>query len=552
LPVCLDFSAFEEQGFNIEILSAPETTTLVGESEVSVFIDYPIKITREDVEHEIENFFVALPVSLKRIYEFAVEITETQNQNKFLERQALNLITAFSALDSDSLPPKTEVEFNFMGGTIWSKSKTKESVENILSSYVSAIQIPFTQNYEQRFFPGEDIRTAFYAMEPPVNLDLKYEDMAVRFDYLGWWPIYFDLNCNGDLCMPESANNPLLSVVGLQRYDFVYDISFPVVVDITEPDAFFEEGYSFKFALEANLRNNEAITSEFPGYDVGFESARTQLCDLEMRNSGDITIKTKDRYSKSPIPEVDVVYTCGTESCPIGRTDDNGNLIEKFPVCTGGIISFINQDYMFTAQAFNTKSKKEDLVVAEAYRFTDINMTAMKWRYDLGTKELGFNPVDLEQDEQLMITLNRVQEDTGEDKVSSIAEFWGNQTQSSEILRIVPGLYEVEGNMILNRLVVIPEDKRRAGGGFIAGLLGGDEEFTIPEVRFEDGYPSGGLSLVKKTGYMEISADYLYNSKEIRFFVIGYTIPTKVEHTEVDLEKLSSRFRGDLEPEFRT
>ena len=545
LKECLaDYAPFTEQGFEITELGELETTTLIGENDVSIFVDFPIKIEKESTSHTIEQFHVILPLNFKNLYELAKEIVAQETNFTYIENNILNVITSLSGVDPNKLPPKTESEFKIGSSTFWSKTKVKSDLESILPIYVSALQVPFTKNYERRVFPDDDIKTSVYATDIPVNLHQKYNDFEVRFDYLAWWPIYFDLNCNGDLCTAESANNPFLFVVGYQRYDFVYDISFPVVVDVKDPFAFNGEGYTLKFAIEANVRNNEAIDQEFPGYE-GI-SIRTQpfFCDFDMRNSGEITVVARDAFTEKGVKDVNVMYTCGDHSCAMGITNESGQLKTPFPVCSGGIVSFLNYDYFLPAQSLDTETGKRALTVSEGYLYIDKDITVRKRVFDIRQNKLNPNTVDLKQKEQILITLEKIPESIGEDDVTALVEFWGNQSGPSRMIRLVPGTYEVTGTMILYEEVIIPEETRT-----VDGFMGiGDIEYTIPEVKFEDGYPSGGMILNQETGYIRILPSDLYKSELIEFIAISSTLPEHVEEIgpAQDIEGLSSRFRNAL------
>lgn len=546
---CLNYESFIEQGF--EIQESPASATVrIEDFDISIFVNYPVEIKRGDISHRIEDFYVSLPVEFKRIYNFATEITNTQVEYNFLENQILNVISAFASTDSDALPPKTDMEFNFAGGTIWSKTIVKQDVQSLLMTYTGALQIPFTLNHDPRIIAGDDVKTAFYAMDVPLNYDKKYNDFGTTFDYLGWWPIYFDLDCKGDICEPEKMNNPLLTLVGVQRYSFSYDISFPTVVDISDPYAFDRRGYSFKFALEGNVRNNQPIVADFPGYETSFVPTGTQFCDFDLRNSGDISIKIEDALDPAKgISKVQVTYTCGEESCFTGMTDENGELTTKLPGCLGGVVSFIHNDYFIPAKPLTTRIGRNEFVVTQAYPYANINITVKSLPYTIRSNKLSDQPIPLREKEIAILGFERIPSTPGDPELVSAVQFKGNQTEPSVLQRIVPGTYELTGNVILKQKVVIPKDKRSTGADWISRQLGAKKEYTIPKVVFDE-YPSGGAILNEKTGPLEVTPKDLYESKEIIFYVISPNLPRKVEEAVPNIEKLSAKFRKHIEPEY--
>ena len=184
------------------------------------------------------------------------------------------------------------------------------------------------------------------------------------------------------------------------------------------------------------------------------------------------------------------------------------------------------------------------MTVSEGYLYIDKDITVQKRIYDIRQKKLTRNIRDLKQKEQILIILERIPESAGDDDVTALVEFWGNQSGPSTMFRLVPGTYEVTGTMILYEDVIIPAETRTT-----KGFLGiGEETYTIPEIKFDEGYPSGGMRLNQDTGYIKILPSDLYKSQEIIFYAISPTLPEHVEDMGVaqDIEKLSSRFRNAL------
>ena len=259
LRSCLnDYAPFKEIGYTISETDDPSTTTLIGDDDIGVYLEYPLSVSIQDFRSEISQYYVSIPLDLKDMYELAKDITNAEINYTFLESQTLNLITQFAGLDAGSLPPKTESTFDYGAGAIWSVPAVKKNIEAMLMTYVPGLQVPFTLDYVRKAFPGNPLREAVYAMEIPVNLDKKYSDLSARFDYLAWWPIYFDAG-QGGIIKPESLTTLFLPL-GVQRYSTTYDVSYPVVVTISDPEAFDGEGYNFMFA------RSEEHTSELQSH----------------------------------------------------------------------------------------------------------------------------------------------------------------------------------------------------------------------------------------------------------------------------------------------
>src|SRR3989338_4960021 len=207
LPDCIDsFKSLEEQGFEINELSAIKASSKITENDVIVVLDYSLEIKKEDITSNLDQFFVRMPVELQKIYGLATEITNMQQKYHFLERQTMNLISSFSSVDGDKLQPISDMRFEFGSATSWRKSEVKEKVESILTSYIPLFQVDGTKNFNRGFYPSELKQRLYDSMIVPVA-DQGYGNLEVTFAYLDFWPLYFDMNCNGDVCQPESASS---------------------------------------------------------------------------------------------------------------------------------------------------------------------------------------------------------------------------------------------------------------------------------------------------------------------------------------------------------
>lgn len=545
LKACLaDFAPFVEQGIVIEETGPISPTTFITDIDVSVYVEYPLKITIANTTTELYQFYASIPLNLKKTYELATELTLAQTNYSFLERHTLNLISSFTDTDRESLPPITESTFEFGGGTIWTVFDVKADIEDMLMTYIPGLQMFDALNYERRMFPGDDIKQATYdQMHLPMNFERKYSDLAVRFNYLGWWPIYFNAG-QGGIIQPESFS---VLFFGMQRYSTNYDISFPTLITITDPAAFYGEGYSFMFALEANIRNSEAMDITFTGLEGVHTFEPSLFCNLNQRTSGDITVKAIDAMAdKKPLEDLQITYTCGPETCFIGSTNEDGTLVAKFPICENGIVSFLNMDYFAPAQFLTTDLDKKASLKVEAYPFIEIPVEIMKQRYSIQEKRLTGSTVDLEQEERAFITLTKIKETDGEADVMVAAEVLGNQTGYST-LRLVPGKYEARIDLFLDKLVIIDDRVCYREKPW-------KSKTCIPiHIEFNESYPSGGAVLNQETGLVIIGDD-LYDAEKITFYAISPIRTGKMIDLDImgKIEEYSARsdIRPSLEPTF--
>ena len=486
---CLDnFNALKEQGFDIAATEKNVEATIT-ENDVAVVLNYDLNVQKENAKAAMTKFFVVLPVSLQKIYNLATAITNMQAEHRFLEKAAINLVSSFAGVDKEKLPPLTDMRFQFGSSTNWIKSDVKTKVTQVLLSYVPLFQVHSTRNYDRNVFDSELRQSLYDDFIVPLQGE-SYPNLEASFSYLDFWPIYFDLNCNGEFCEPESASSDLLSLVGIQRYNFVYDVSFPAYVEIKEPDALDGRGFNFNFFLEANLRNNEPLPVNVAPLQAAALSFGSQLCDLGNRNSADVEINIRDEGANLPLEDVQVTYTVTDETCFIGATNSKGKLTAKFPTgAIGGVAHFIREDYLKKAVPFDAGLEKKAIEIQlEPVKTKKIIVDKKKLVKTANGWEFQNTPFHLSLKEEAVITLKR-NSPLQDEEYTTAASYSLNQPAE---IRIAPGSYEATITLFLKDRLAIPERKVRARSGLFE-----KKEYTIPGIEFNEQspFPSGGLKL---------------------------------------------------------
>ena len=544
LNECLnDFKDFKDQGFEVIELGKITTTTTIRQDDVLVSVDYPLEITKGKVKSRASNFFTTIPVNLKNVYELAFMITSDEINYHFLELNTLNLIAGFSDIDNEKLPPMAGSEFELSSPVYWTKPSVKTKLEAMLMSYIPLLQVEDTLNYQKRIFDDTIKQRVYKQMDIPSYGD-SYKKFGADFIYLAWWPVYFEINTKSGIIMPESASTNILPLgIGIQRYDFLYDISYPVVITIKSPDAFHGKGYSFRFALEANIRNNEAINSSFVSLKQKSDEA-SMFCDINKRNSGNIKITTADAQTNQALDGVMIYYSCGTDSCFIGETNNQAVLEAKFPVCAGGIITFSKPDFLGYSEFLSTEVDKDmilPLTKLEPLLYKNIEIKKKEIVKTDDGWTFSNNALGLSTKEQAILTLERIGK-KGEEEFSTAAQYIGGQDELSE-LRIAPGKYKVNIQLILNENIVIPEEKKM----FLFFPIA-----TLPEIEFNP-FPAGGL-VFDETIAWDLNDIIGYDN--IEFYLLYIDIPgipeSERKHDDIDeinkIQEYSKNYRTSLEP----
>jgi len=549
LGACINnYAAFYGQGYKITESDSYTTKVIIGEADVTVYVQHPIDIEIGDKSTKISNFYIALPLNFKRIYELAEELTNAEQNYTFIEKNTLNLITSFSGLDTNKLPPKTELTFEPGKYTTWTTQSVKKKIEEMLMVYTPALKVYGTKNFERVIF-SDDVQQSLYdQMTVPLNLNHKYDLISANFVYLGWWPLYIDMNQGSQVIKPDAAFNPILPIIDMKRYSNTYDISYPVLAVLTDSDAYYGEGYTFMFALESNIRNNKPMKSVDDFSNLGGYTAfqSSLFCNEQQKTSAENTIIVIDRRDNNPVSDANIIYICGEESCYIGYTNESGALNTKLPLCLNGVVSAFKDGYFIPSKILSTDLDEGYTVAVDAWPFVEKNIIIKELQYNEDTNSLGI-AVPMMAKESAVISMEKIKELEGEEDVSISGQI-DNSVLSYTAMRIVPGIYNMDIDVFLHEPVIVDDEVC-----YKTGLFGlGKEKCEKIYVVFNDSFNSAGARLNQENSPVVLKASDVYSDKDIVFYAVSEPLPEKAE----DLEKIgrfseySYKFRDQLEPVF--
>jgi len=551
-----DFKQFTEKGFRIQLKGKPDARIVILPQKVIVHLDYDIEITLGEISSKLDHLYKELDLDIKGMYDMARFITELETNYTFIEERILSGIETFSDTTVENLPPMDESEFELAPTAVWLENDVKKKVGRLITSYIPLLRLEAPNKFEADF---DDLTAKAFYNNFLIPVESKY---AVRFDYLGW-PFYFDVNDDAGLIMPEhTVISSAGMVFGIQRYKTLYDISVPILITITDKNALGKKGYSFSFAIEANIRNNEPMRPDKPVMPSLAFFEESLLCRENQRNSGEISIVVSDAYSNELLSDVSVFYSVGDESCFIGKTDSTGLLKTRLPVAFGGVLSFVKKGYLTGYKSYDALPGQSEKIKVGLYRIAELNASVEKRLIRKITKSFPFisgktlggwqytgESIPLDDIEEAVITFRRIGDE--EASFTSVLKLSGKNRSS---LKLVPGAYEVSGTLIRNENLTIPKEKRCIKKK-VLGVTVGKECFDIPAINLEKSI-AGGVLFNNNTGYLILDPALVYNSKEIRFYLLSpalYMVEEKERKIE-DLEQLgkfeeyTKQFYDDLLP----
>ncbi|MFH1590814.1 MAG: hypothetical protein ABIC95_02710 [archaeon] len=530
----------------------PEATVVVREQDVLVYLDYPIDVLTGADLFTLTTYRYIEPLRLAKIYSLAANITLNQMNHSFLERSSLNLIdlAAKPGVNSSNMPPIASTETECGNKVYWIRSSVKDRLfKPLISTYIPFLSVAGTDNM-YRMDQGDETQDAIYAnMIMPI--EGTYDGLEARFDFIPFNDIYFEISpSRGEILEPTSIN---MNIIGfcMQAYRFFYDFSFPVIVEVREPSYDDGAGYSFRFALETNVRANRQINGTIKNATPtpqGYGNLMT--CDPEQWLSGDVEISVKDQFDV-PIPEVNILFClpdengqCIRDVCSIGETGADGVFRGSTPI-GAGMLMLNHAGHHPSFQAFGVWYNQNATVETRMYKIEEKQVTFMKTmlRKDFMKKKWNFAPDDMRPltlAERAIISLERV--DQAEEPYITYASIEGPGFVAMDI---IPGTYVVSAQLISYQPVYIPEAEK-CGGTWPFKKCETIDPITLTELIV------GGSYFNQDNGYLTITQEMLDEGGTIVFPLIAIDPAEISEHEDLNVierfESHSLTSKDDIMP----
>ena len=349
---CLqNLTSFSEQGFIMEASGTPETETTISNNRVNVDISYPIKITKDNTEFNLEKHSASIDSNLEELYETAIELINKENTDTFLENKTLAALIAYDP----------EVPFSGMDTSCtektWYKPIVVEKLKNIIFENTAAIRVKGTNAKTKK-----DLEyLQFDALKDNKNLDIS-------FMYIPNWPTVIEITpSEGNILRSNSigkrtgsgAQALVSSFICLSDNRFVYDIKYPVLVTIRD-----NSGLIFQFATEVIIDNNAPRINRQTILDI--PEVNEEICKYPRKNA-EITTSTVDEHGDlMPLDNVALSFKCLPANCDLGSSKLEGRepiLKTMVPLCFNGIIEGRKEGYLSGKTIFSSNDADEEKIL---------------------------------------------------------------------------------------------------------------------------------------------------------------------------------------------
>jgi len=423
--------------------------TSILDSRVDVVVDSDMLVKKGEVSARKVSHEASVNTKLGKFYNIARAIYDKEKSDAIFEDYALDVLYLYAPVDGVEIQcaPK-----------IWLTRTVFSDLRNALENNFAAIK--FKGNY----YTLNNKKSDYFVIK-----DVSVDE-SVNVLYSKNWPTKIEVAGNDiddELMIAEPIGTQEgMGIMGFcyVPYHFVYDVSFPVMIQIYDGTEIFE--FPIVVVIDKNVaRQAELSNASFDnGADYDLCKYRNKQVEVDVYNT-----------ALNPV-DANISFSCFDQRCRLGETR-NGVYRGMAPTCVNGYISARSWGYEDAKKLFSTNEENfVELIMEKKYK---INVSV----------KVGGSAL---KDTALVSFTN------DEGKIVSAMIPGNNEIDLSE------GNYEVRVYVYGNTTIVIPAaTKTQCATVPKTGLLGifgmTDEkcfDIKIPETRIDNSLVGGGKSTI--------------------------------------------------------
>ncbi|MFC1710586.1 hypothetical protein ACFLZJ_00285 [Nanoarchaeota archaeon] len=299
-----NFDSYYDQGFEID-LGEPKTEVNIRGSSVEVELDLNMGVEILEDNVFIKDHDVVVSSELGNLYDSAVEIYNHEQETLFLENYTIDVLRLYAPVDGVELS---------CSPMVWSANEVFLELQDALEANILSLK---TQGSDKDYFK--------------VDVDVNQD---VRFLTSQTWPYTYEVEPSEDniLIAKPVGNQPGLGIIGFcyVAYHFVYDVKYPVLVQIFDGDEIFQ--FPMAIVIQGNNpREPLEGTAVLLGVPEVCENKNTPI-DVRVYDTKLNTLNAR------------ISYECLGVQCSIGDTS-GGILSDNFPQCVNGFVRASAEGY---------------------------------------------------------------------------------------------------------------------------------------------------------------------------------------------------------------
>lgn len=342
-----NFKDLNNAGIFVDVFDG-KVSAKINPNTVEILSTNSIFINFENQSASVNNHKISIRTKLGDFYSLASKLYDKEKEEAFLEEYGLDVLYGYAPVTGVDMgcSPKIFVE------------------ENVKQDIFVGLEenIPFLK-----------LKGDYYTISKKENsyfvIDLGEKVSSnVNFLYSKSWPT--GISMYGDKIVQPVGMQEGLSMLGLcyTPYHFVYDLSFPVVVQ------FFDESDIFQFGMVAIIQNNQARNAVLLGEEVISENRICANADK------DIEVRTYD-LERNPIG-ARISFSCLGETCDVGATKGNAlggaYLKAKVPACVNGVLTAYSENYTSSSYTISTNKEFDADIFLKKIHEVNVSVTGAK------------------------------------------------------------------------------------------------------------------------------------------------------------------------------
>jgi len=464
-----DFEEFYARGYYVE-LGEPEVKVEIEDERLVVDVNAAVVATNgEGVSARRTEHSVDVNSKFGKFFEIAKRIYAEEREGAFLEDYALDVLNIYAPVDGVELD---------CGAVVWTTSEVVDDLKDGLEANIGAIKL------DGDYYKLSEKRREYYVIDEEV-------DESVNFLYSGNWPTKVEIHGADDEIMIARpvGNQAGASLMGFcyVPYHFVYDISFPVVIQV------YDDEEIFQFPVAVIIDDNLPRKAEFG--ELVLEEEEDEVCDFKTE---EIEVSLFD-VNLNPV-DGEISYVCFDNQCSLGKTV-NGKFVGGAPACYNGYLDVRAEGYVDTRQLFSSNSKSVANIILDREHEVEVDLRVGGEEFD-GTAVVLF---------------------AGERSASAVLPGFDSVTLSEEQYNVTVYVYGDSEITIPASTERQCHDVPRTG---LLGLFGAVREecfdVTIPETKIENALIGGGESEIYileselREGRVTVDVDRLPTPKSLQ------------------------------------
>ena len=436
-----DFSSFYERGFDIG-LDDVSARVEIEDDKVNVNIISNLVVAKNEQRASRRDHKVIVNSKLGKFYDLGKEIYDKEIGEAFLEEYAVDVMRLYAPVDGVELSCASK---------IWKTRDVVNELQAGLEANIGALKL------DGNYYELSNDRDKYFVID-------KQTDEKINFIYSRDWPGKTEIYGEGvdnELMIAEPVGvQEGLGIMGFcyAPYHFVYDISFPVMIQIYNDNEMFQ--FPVAVIIDKSVARN-ALVSQIE------EEEKFDLCAFYDK---DVEINVFD-INLNPIDDVRLSYKCFDQLCALGKTE-NGKFIGKAPSCLNGFVQARKEGYNEGKQIFSTNEERVSEIILDKEYNVEVELQIDGRKFEKGT---------------------------------AIITFEGDKTTSAALpefnnIRLSEGSYNVRVFVYSDSNIVIPGNTKRQCQNVlregILGFLGSTKEecfdITVPETKVDYALVGGG------------------------------------------------------------